>query len=64
MTTPKGGPIAELRAAIKSLDTMAEKLLHAKPSEQSKLLSAVRERFAEAERILSVIEKAARTKCG
>jgi hypothetical protein len=56
MTTAKGGPIAELRAAIKSLDSVAEKLLHAQPPEQPTLLSGVRTRFAEVEKILKAIK--------
>jgi hypothetical protein len=34
MKSSKGGPLGELRAAIKSLDSLAEKLVEADSSEQ------------------------------
>ena len=52
-----GGPLAELRAAVKSLDSVAEKLEKAAAPEQPKLLQAFEGRFADVEKIWRVVHK-------
>ena len=57
MKTSKGVPVAELRLAIKSLDSASEKLLNAQQqAERARLVLAVKRRFVEVEKILTAIK--------
>lgn len=51
-----GGPLAELRAAVKSLDSVAEKLRTAESSRRAKLLQGFQARLAKVEKIWSAVK--------
>jgi hypothetical protein len=52
-----GGPLAELRASVKSLDSVAEKLKTAESSRRAKLLQSFQARLAKVEQIWNVVLK-------
>jgi len=54
----KGGPLAELRAAVKTVDSIAEKLRTAEPSRRTKLLQGFQARLAKVEEIWNAVQKA------
>jgi len=54
----KGGPLAELCAAVKTLDSVAEKLRTAEPSRRTKLLQGFQARLAKVEEIWNAVQKA------
>lgn len=52
-----GGPLAELRAAVKSLDSVAEKLKTAERSKRAKLLQGFQARLTKVEEIWNAVMK-------